>query len=162
MHEVPLSNLSILESHAFWHDYEELKTELEIDRQISRLNWLRRRIAKGRKEIGRQEEQLDTEKEALHRATQDLQQGHNGTFLFERKQVKFKTSQIKMLEERLAIQKSLQGIREYECDHLELRYKDSEKLITTLQALCLCQGVMDDNGHFKQPRKGSDGHANSE
>ncbi|KAL5349524.1 hypothetical protein ACLOAV_005819 [Pseudogymnoascus australis] len=150
------------ESHALWHDYEELITELDMDRQISRLNWLRRLIAKGRKEIGRQVKQLDTEKEALHHAPQDLQQGHNGTYLFERKQVQFKTSQIKMLEKRLAIQQSLQDIRDDEYDQLELKYKGSEKCIEMQQALCLCQGVMDDNGHFKQPREGSDCPADSE
>ncbi|KFY26007.1 hypothetical protein V491_01500 [Pseudogymnoascus sp. VKM F-3775] len=150
------------ESHALWHDYEELTTELEIDGQITRLDWLRRLRDRGSEEIGSQEKQLETEKEALHRATQDLQQGHNGTFLFETKQVQFKTSQLKMLEGRLAIQKSLQGIREGECDHLELKYMESKKCIEMQQQLCLRQGVMDDNGHFKQPRKGSDCPANSE
>jgi hypothetical protein len=162
LHEVPLSNLSILESHALWHDYVELMRELDIDRQISRLNWLRRLIAKGRKEIGGQEKQLDTEKEALHRATQDLQQGHNGTFLFERKQVQFKTSQLEMLKERLDIQKYLQDIRNEEYGQLQLRYKESEKCIEMQRTLCRFQGVMDDNGHFEQSRRGSDCPANSE
>ncbi|KFZ02477.1 hypothetical protein V500_00177 [Pseudogymnoascus sp. VKM F-4518 (FW-2643)] len=150
------------ESHALWHDYEELITELDIDRQINRLNWLRRLKAKGRKEIGRREKQLDTEKEALHHETQYLQQDRNGTFLFERKQVQFKTSQLEMLDERLDIQKSLQDIRKDEYDQLERRYKESEKCMRMQQALCLRQGVVDDNGHFKQSRKGSDCPANSE
>ncbi|KFY96889.1 hypothetical protein V498_02400 [Pseudogymnoascus sp. VKM F-4517 (FW-2822)] len=144
------------ESYALWNDYEELTTELEIDGQITRLDWLRRLREKGSEEIGSQEKQLETEKEALHRATQDLQQGHNGTFLFETTQVQFKTSQLKILEGRLAIQKSLQGIREGECDRLELKYMESMKCIEMQKALCLCQGVMDDNGNFKQPRKGAD------
>lgn len=162
MHEIPLSNLSILESHALWHDYEELTTELDIDHQTNRLNRLHRLITKGRKEIVCEEKQLDTEKEALHRETQYLQQCHNKTFLFERKQVQFKMSQLKMLEERLAIQKSLQGIRKGEYDQLELRHKESVKCIEMQQALCLLQGVMDENGHFKQSRKGFECPTNSE
>ncbi|KFY66899.1 hypothetical protein V496_01884 [Pseudogymnoascus sp. VKM F-4515 (FW-2607)] len=147
------------ESHALWHEYEELITELDIDHQTKRLSQLRRLITKGRKEIGRQEKQLDTEKEVLRRGAEHLQQVPTETFLFERRQVQFLTSQIKISEERHDFQKSLQDIRKDECDRLELRFKESEKSIAMLQALCLCQGVMDDNGHFKQPRKGS---ANSE
>ncbi|KAL5351075.1 hypothetical protein ACLOAV_004650 [Pseudogymnoascus australis] len=50
------------ESHALWHEYEEIITELDIDHQTNRLNQLHRLITKGIKKMG-QEKQLDTEKE---------------------------------------------------------------------------------------------------
>jgi hypothetical protein len=153
--------LSILESHALWHEYEEIITELDIDNQTNKLNQLHQLITDGVKKIHNQEKQLDALKEALRCATQHLPVPTK-SFLFERKQAQFMASQIKVLEERHTVQKHLQDIRKEEHDRLELRLKKSEKLTKMQQALCLCQGVMDDNGNFKQPRKGSDCSTNSE
>ncbi|KFY02552.1 hypothetical protein O988_02082 [Pseudogymnoascus sp. VKM F-3808] len=150
------------ESHALWHEYEEIITELDIDNQTNQLNQLHQLITNGVKKIHNQEKQLDTEKEALRRATEHLPPVPTKSFLFERKQVQFMTSQIKMLEERHDIQKHLQDIRKEEHDRLELRFKKSEELIAMQQGLCHLQGVMDDNGNFKQPSKGSDCPADSE
>ncbi|KAL5344934.1 hypothetical protein ACLOAV_009887 [Pseudogymnoascus australis] len=154
------SNLSILESYPLWRDYEELITELDIDDQMNRLEKLALRVANEGKEIDNREKQLVTEKEILQCATQDLQQDKN--FLFEWKHVRFKKSQLEILEQRLDIQKNLQDIRKEEYGHTELRCKKIKECIKRQQGLCVRQGVMDDNGHFKQPRKGSDCPANSE
>lgn len=162
MHEVPLSNQSILESHALWHDCEKLITELDIDHQRNKQNRLHRLIIKEGKNISRQEKLLDAENEERRCATQQLEEVQNETFMFERKQVQFKKSQSEVLEERLAIQKLLQDIRKAEYCQLEPRYMESMKCIKMQQALCIRQGVMDDNGNFKQPTKGSGSPANLE